>query len=139
MKANNQNISNILGVSNLTPAVAANEPKEVTLMVPKEKHTTADVDYDFTRSNLYEIIEKGQGALDDMIEFARQAQHPRAYEVVATLLNNLVDANQKLLHLNKQIKEIKKSETTKDEIDNKITNNLFVGSTAELHKILKGE
>jgi hypothetical protein len=139
MKANNQNISNALGVSPLTPAVVDNEPKEVTLMVAKENHTTTDVDYNYTRSNLYDIIEKGQGALDDMIEFARQAQHPRAYEVVATLLSNLVDANQKLLHLSKQVKDIKKSETKKDEIDNKITNNLFVGSTAELHKILKGE
>ena len=72
-----------------------------------------------------------------MIDFAKQAQHPRAFEVVGGLINNLVDANERLLDLNKKIKEIKKDEETKN--PQTVNNNLFVGSTSELQKLLKGE
>jgi hypothetical protein len=75
-----------------------------------------------------------------MIDFARQSQHPRAYEVVGTLINNLVDANQKLLNLSKQVKEIQKtSQEGESGGGNKQQTNVFVGSTAEVLKLLKGE
>ena len=132
MIANTDNISTLLGVtdnkSDFTPAIGSK-------MYNHTEENKAENDYEYTRKNLYDIIDKGQYALDEMIEFARQAQHPRAFEVVGTLITNLVDANQKLLHLSKQIKDIKGKEE-----DSKITNNnLFVGSTAELQKMLKGE
>jgi Terminase DNA packaging enzyme len=134
MKANNQNISNALGIAyNITP-VANN----TTAVVLEDSVNKVDDDYEFARRNLYDIIERGQEALTDMIDFAKQAQHPRAYEVVGNLINNLVDANQKLLHLSKQVKDIT-AKIPSDDDKKTINNNLFVGSTAELQKLLKGE
>jgi Terminase DNA packaging enzyme len=135
--ANTVSISNALGVpfrasiKDKTDAIPAVD-------IDDSGPNKADNDYEYARRNLYDIIERGQEALDDMIDFAKQAQHPRAYEVVGTLINNLVDANQKLLHLSKQVKDINKKETEKEGPD-KVQNNLFIGSTAELQKLLKGE
>ena len=137
MITNNQIISNVLGVT-YTPPV--DEPKNQVIIVQDEKNTKAENDFEFARGNLYEIIQSGQAALDDMISFAKQAQNPRAYEVVGTMITNLVDANQKLLHLSKQVKEIQKAEGKDEVTTNKtINNNLFVGSTLELQKLLKGD
>ena len=136
MIANGQNITTLLGVSPPAPAptVSARQPVEIT--IDKER-TTAENDFEYARRNMYDIIEGGQDALSEVINFAKQAQTPRAFEVAATLINNLTIANEKLLNLSKQIKDIQKDEEQK-EPDQKITNNLFVGSTAELQKLLKG-
>jgi hypothetical protein len=140
MIANNQSISSLLGVSQLPTVSDSTAPKSITIDQETPGNDKADNDYEFARGNLYGIIENGQRALDDMIDFARQAQHPRAYEVVGTLISNLVDANQKLLNLSKQVKEIKKQDADKDGGDSKtVNNNLFVGSTVELQKLLRGE
>ena len=133
--ANTQSISNALGI-NFSANTDSTDPN--TIFVQDKKTSKAENDYEFARGNLYSIIENGQRALDDMIEFAKQAQHPRAYEVVGGLINNLVDANQKLLNLSKQVKEITDNAQQKEGGDT-INNNLFVGSTAELHKLLKGD
>ena len=133
MIANTDNISNIFGVANIPPdsPMTIGQTTDVNNSTNGDK---AESDYEFTRRNLYDVIEKGQYALDEMIEFARQSQHPRAFEVVGGLINGLVDANQKLLNLSKQIKEIKGKE------EKTVTNNnLFVGSTAELQKMLRGD
>lgn len=122
-----------MGVSSI-PQTQGGGPKEIIIDQSDDK---AQSDYDYARKNLYDIIERGQEALDDMIDFAKQAQHPRAFEVVGGLINNLVDANERLLDLNKKIKEIKKDEETKN--PQTVNNNLFVGSTSELQKLLKGE
>ena len=91
-------------------------------------------DYEYTRGNLYSLIEKGQEALDSILEVAQEGQQPRAYEVVSQLLKNVGDTTDKLMDLQQ-----KKKELTKD--DNKspttVNNSLFVGSTAELQKLLK--
>jgi hypothetical protein len=134
MIANTDNISSILGVANI-PDDAPMTIGKTTYINNTADADKAESDYEFTRRNLYDIIEKGQYALDEMMEFARQSQHPRAFEVVGGMINGLVDANQKLLNLSKQIKEIK----GKKEEKNITNNNLFVGSTAELQKMLKGE
>jgi len=133
MIANNENISTILGL----PYVPEKNEVATTTIHVEQSDDKAENDYEYARRNLYDIIENGQRALDDMIDFAKQAQHPRAYEVVGTLINNLVDANQKLLHLSKQVKDIRSKE--KNDAPDKVTNNLFVGSTAELQKLLKGD
>jgi hypothetical protein len=136
MIANTQNISSILNVTDL-PDQKVQLGGSAMIIQHDQENTAAENDYEYTRRNLYDIIEKGQYALDEMIEFARQAQNPRAFEVVSTLVSGLVDANQKLMHLSKQIKDIK---TTAEKKEEKITNNnLFVGSTAELQKLLRGE
>jgi hypothetical protein len=133
--ANNSSLSNALGITyNVLPP----DRKDVAIPIGDSDTQKAENDYEFARRNLYDIIEQGQTALEDMIEFAKQAQHPRAYEVVGTLINNLVDANQKLLHLSKQVKDIKKSDAGITD-PGTVNNNLFVGSTAEMLKILKGD
>jgi len=134
MRANNKNLSDALGIAyNITPVTGS-----TNTVVLEDSVNKVDDDYEFARRNLYDIIERGQEALTDMIDFAKQAQHPRAYEVVGSLINNLVDANQKLLHLSKQVKDITAKAPTEDD-KKTINNNLFVGSTAELQKLLKGD
>ena len=93
-------------------------------------------DYEYTRGNLYSLIEKGQEALDSILEVAQEGQQPRAYEVVSQLLKNVADTTDKLIDLQLKTKELnaedKKGPST-------VNNALFVGSTAELQKMLKGK
>ena len=92
-----------------------------------------DTDYNYVRNNLYGIIDQGIPALDGLIELAKASEHPRAYEVVSQLSKTLVDANKDLLTIQKQVKELK-TVKEKDEVTN---NNLFVGSTSDLLKMIK--
>ena len=96
--------------------------------------TETQQDFQIARSNLHGILISGQEALNRMVDLADQSQHPRAYEVVATLINALTQANKDLLDLSKKKKDIvgQAAEEKKS-----VTNNLFVGSTAELQKMLK--
>ena len=91
-------------------------------------------DYEYSRGNLYSLIEKGQEALDSILEVAQEGQQPRAYEVVSQLLKNVADTTDKLIDLQLKTKELnaedKKGPST-------VNNALFVGSTAELQKLLK--
>lgn len=92
-------------------------------------------DYEYSREVLFDLIEKGRGALEDMIEVARESEHPRAFEVLSGLMKNTADINDKLLDLNKKHKDINtKNETP--QIAGQTTNNLFVGSTTDLQRML---
>lgn len=95
--------------------------------------TETQQDFEVARANLHGILMSGQEALNRMVEIADQSQHPRAYEVVATLINSLTQANKDLLDLSKKKKDIMGQVEEKKNV----TNNLFVGSTAELQKMLK--
>jgi len=98
----------------------------------------ADKDYAVVRQNLKDILKRGTEAIDGIMLVASETQSPRAYEVVATLIKSVADANKDLMGLHKQIKEIKKTEI--DSSTTTITNNsLFVGSTTDLQKLLKGK
>lgn len=94
-------------------------------------------DYEYARTNMYDIIEKGQEALVGILDVANISQHPRSYEVAANLIKTLSEVNKDLLQLAKTKKELEKD----DGVDSpqKVTNNLFVGSTAELLKQIKNE
>lgn len=98
-----------------------------------------DNDYEYARQNIYSIIETGANALDELAQVAAQTQHPRAFEVLATMVKTLVDANKDLLNIKKTKIEIQKAAEGPVEGlgNNKVQNNLFVGSTAELQKFLK--
>lgn len=104
-------------------------------VLPPESTTNSKVDddYDFARCNVINVIQKGQEALDGIMDVAVRSQHPRSYEVAATLIKTISDANKDLLELAKQ----KKSIDGTNEKPQNVTNNLFVGSTAELQKLIK--
>ena len=93
-------------------------------------------DYDYTRGNLYSLIEKGQEAVDGILELAQESDHPRAYEVAGQLIKHVGDVADKLADLHKKVNEIENPKGSSS--DKQVTNNtMFVGSTAELAKFLK--
>ena len=91
-------------------------------------------DYNYTRGNLYSLIEKGQEAINGILELAQESEMPRAYEVAGQLIKNVADATDKLMDLQKKLKDI---EEEKQKGPTTVNNALFVGSTAELAKLLK--
>ncbi len=92
-------------------------------------------DYDYTRGNLYSIIEKGQDAINSILELAQDSEMPRAYEVAGQLIKNVSDATDKLMDLQKKVKDLEKEEDVKGPTT--VNNALFVGSTADLQKLIK--
>ena len=100
------------------------------------KPTSDDVrkDYDYTRGNLYSIIEKGQEAINGILELAQESEMPRAYEVAGQLIKNVADPTDKLMDLQKKLKDV---EEEKQKGPSTVNNALFVGSTADLAKMLK--
>ena len=93
-------------------------------------------DYKYARENLYDVIERGTEALDYLLELAKASEHPRAFEVVGTLTKTLVDANKDLLEIQKKVKDLQADD--KKEFPQNVTNALFVGSTADLQRLIKG-
>ena len=112
------------------------QPEVVNNKIDKVKSSVDDVrkDYDYTRGNLYSIIEKGQEAINGILELAQESEMPRAYEVAGQLIKNVADATDKLMDLQKKLKDV---EEEKQSGPSNVTNALFVGSTAELAKLLK--
>lgn len=98
----------------------------------KQSTNSSDNDFQYARENLYSIIERGQDALNGIVELAQQSQHPRTYEVAAVLVRALSDANKDLLELQKRKKDLDGIKGPKT-----INNNLFVGSTNDLQKLIK--
>jgi len=92
-------------------------------------------DYKYARENLYDVIERGTEALDYLLEVAKSSEHPRAFEVVGSLTKTLVDANKDLLDIQKKVKDLQKEDTADPQ---NVTNALFVGSTSDLQKLIKG-
>ena len=113
---------------------------EVDAIVKQEKEEITRVDevkkdYDYTRGNLYSLIEKGQEAINGIMEVAGETASPRAYEVAGQLIKSVADTTDKLADLHKKVKDI---EADNPKTQNTVTNNaLFVGSTSELSKMLK--
>jgi hypothetical protein len=101
------------------------------------KSTEDDIkkDYEYTRANLYSLIEKGQEAINGIMELASDSDSPRAYEVAGQLIKSVGDVTDKLIDLQKKLKDV---EETASKTTNNVTNNaVFVGSTSELQKLLK--
>jgi|TARA_B100001093_G_scaffold446570_1_gene450988 hypothetical protein len=99
------------------------------------KQIDVEKDYKYTRGQLYSIIEKGQEAINGILELAQESEMPRAYEVAGQLIKNVADATDKLMDLQKKLKDVNKEEEAKTPTT--VNNALFVGSTAELQKLLK--
>ena len=113
-------------------------PAETTQVQKKEVKSNGDhiqKDYEYTRGNLYSIIDNGQEALNGILELAQESEMPRAYEVAGQLIKSVSDATDKLMDLQKKLKDVNEEEKSKG--PSTVNNALFVGSTSELSKILK--
>ena len=111
--------------------------KKVGIQKPPVDRDKTDIrnDYEYTRGNLYSIIEKGQEAINGILELAQESDMPRAYEVAGQLIKSVSDATDKLMDLQKKLKDVNEEQQSKG--PNTVNNALFVGSTAELAKLIK--
>ena len=127
----NENLDDIFEIE--TELVEIEE--ESTLPVETVSRTEdVNTDYQYTRTNYYDLIEKGTRALESSLEIAQEGQHPRAYEVTAQLLKNVGELNKDLMELQLKVEELKSSSMPKSVTTN---NTMFVGSTKELQQMLK--
>ena len=129
---------------NITPEVCdtpeggcATRKDQLTNVTKPDRLTKDDItkDYEYTRGNLYSIIEKGQEAINGILELAQDSEMPRAYEVAGQLIKSVSDATDKLLDLQQKLKDVNEEKEKKG--PNNVTNALFVGSTADLAKLIK--
>ena len=115
-------------------------PAEVSEVKKKEVKSNDDhiqKDYEYTRGNLYSIIEKGQEAINGILELAQDSEMPRAYEVAGQLIKSVSDATDKLMDLQKKLKDVNEESVAKGPTN--VTNALFVGSTSDLSKLIKAQ
>ena len=117
--------------------VPLNSDEQVTQLIDNAFEKSAENDFSLARTNLMELIQTGTVSLERLAEIAAQSQHPRAFEVVSTMINTLVAANEKLLDLQSKIRELNSMDGRGSSNPQVINNNLFVGSTQELLKTLK--
>ena len=122
-------------VEQALPVVVAEQPKkEVISGAPNDE--SIDADYEYARENLKLFIEQGKVAMENIIFLAKEGESPRAYEVVGQLIKTLSDTNKDLLDLGKKVKDLKNKKDDTQQPSQHITNALFVGSTAELQKLI---
>lgn len=132
MSETDKNLAEILN-TDYVPVVSNNSDKPITI----HSESGENPDANYSRANYYNLIEKGNEALDGILEVAKESQHPRAYEVAANMIKNLSDVTEKLMILQKQQQDLKPKEAAPTNIA--IDKAVFVGSTAELLKKLKNE
>ena len=131
MTKNFDEIEDSLGIAKSEEKVEIMKPE----VVPERNKDDVTKDYEYTRGNLYSIIEKGQEAINGILELAQESDQPRAYEVAGQLIKSVSDATDKLMDLQKKLKDVNAEE--KEKGPSTVNNALFVGSTAELSKMLK--
>jgi hypothetical protein len=121
-----------------TPPVPVVKKETLPAAVSEEnlKEDLADA-YEQTKANLQDLIEQGKDAMEEILAVAKNSQHPRAFEVYGTLLKNVVDANKELLSVQKQMRDMDKKNSPSGSTT--IDKAIFVGSTSELNKLIKGK
>jgi predicted house-cleaning noncanonical NTP pyrophosphatase (MazG superfamily) len=129
-------INKSLGLRDITDVNTIDMVPSVVEKKPHVPQTTVEEDYDYVRANLKEVIEHGQDALENLIDIADQSQHPRAYEVISTLINTIAAANKDLMEIAKKKKELTAED--KKEGPQTINNNLIL-TTADLQKLISGK
>ena len=130
-----ENYESIDDALNISDAEIVPSKKPILRKDEVVKINEIDKDYDYTRGNLYSLIEKGQEAINGIMEVAGESASPRAYEVAGQLIKSVADTTDKLLDLQKKVKDVKEENGS---TTNNVTNNaLFVGSTSDLSKVLK--
>ena len=133
MKDADDILNEVLGVSEPTPKeVVVSEP----IPRPSDELDDVDADYKYQRDNFYNLIEKGQNAIEGILNVAKESDHPRGYEVAGNLIKQVAEVTEKLGDLQEKMKKLKE---VPNSAPKNVTNALFVGSTAELQKMLKGK
>jgi hypothetical protein len=118
--------------------VTAIEAKgEMIKQIDTEMSIDATKDYEYTRANLYNLIDKASEAINDVLDLARESNHPRAYEVAGNFIKQTADMTDKLIDLQKKIKDLDKGDKKSAAINGNVTNNMFFGTTADLQLMLK--
>ena len=125
-------ISETLGILSSPTKSPITIPKKISLVSTTENDI--ENDYKYQRENLYNLIERGQDAIDGILELAKEGEHPRAYEVALNGIKQVADVTDKLIDLQDKMKKLKELPNSAPK---NVTNALFVGSTAELQKMLK--
>ena len=128
-------LDEILDIEETTAELVEAKPSTLTI---KRDNTLDDVDsdYKYQRENFYNLIERGQDAIDGILEVAKQSDHPRSYEVAGNLISQVAEVTEKLSRLQNSMKRLKEVPSNAPK---SVTNALYVGSTAELQKLLKGD
>ena len=117
--------------------LAKSEPVQKKVIPrPKENNEDLENDYKYQRENFYNLVEKGTDAIEGILEIARESEHPRTYEVAGNLIKQVAEVTEKLGDLQEKMKKLK---DVPNNAPKNVTNALFVGSTAELQKMLKGK
>ena len=133
MKDADDILNEVLGVSEPTPKEdVVSEP----VPRPSDELDDVDADYKYQRDNFYNLIEKGQNAIEGILNVAKESDHPRGYEVAGNLIKQVAEVTEKLGDLQEKMKKLKE---VPNSAPKNVTNALFVGSTAELQKMLKGK
>ena len=135
MRNSDDVLDNVLGITD----VVETSTSQVTLpevIPPSTTSEDVDNDYKYQRENFYRLVERGQDAIDGILELAKESEHPRSYEVAGQLIKNVADVTEKLGDLQEKMKKLQEVPTSAPK---NVTNALFVGSTAELQKMLKGK
>jgi soluble cytochrome b562 len=129
-------IDKALGV--FDPVETAIQQNNVTVpkKIPKSNEDDIENDYKYQRENFYGLVERGQDAIDGILELAKEGEHPRAYEVAGNLIKQVAEVTEKLGDLQEKMRKLKE---VPNSAPKNVTNALFVGSTAELQKMLKGK
>ena len=109
---------------------------KVIVKRPSDKLEDVDADYKYQRENFYNLVERGQDAIEGILEIAKESEHPRTYEVAGNLIKQVAEVTEKLGELQEKMKRLKE---VPNSAPKNVTNALFVGSTAELQKMLKGK
>ena len=131
MKDADDILNEVLGVSEPTPKeVVVSKP----VPRPSDELDDVDADYKYQRDNFYNLIEKGQNAIEGILNVAKESDHPRGYEVAGNLIKQVAEVTEKLGDLQEKMKKLKE---VPNSAPKNVTNALFVGSTAELQKMLK--
>jgi len=131
-------LDNVLGIADVVENNLAEvtPPKEVIVPKTIDADQDIDTDYKYQRENFYNLIERGQDAIDGILDLARESEHPRTYEVAGNLIKQVAEVTEKLGDLQSKMKKLKE---VPNSAPKNVTNALFVGSTAELQKMLKGK
>ena len=117
--------------------LAKSEPVQKKVIPrPKEDNEDIENDYKYQRENFYNLVEKGTDAIDGILEIARESEHPRTYEVAGNLIKQVAEVTEKLGDLQEKMKKLKE---VPNNAPKSVTNALYVGSTAELQKMLQGK